>query len=185
MLTGFDLDLSRQVNQVSNRIRGLFTQIHPELEKVLGIRLEHDAILHVLATWPTPPALKKAGRARIDAKLKKHGARRHTAWTTELLEALSQQSVTVTGTEAAGLVIPHLARQLLSLHAQRADVAIQVEKIVANHPLYPAPEIHARQRSQDRRRDHRRALRQDIYQLRRTSVLRRPRTHHEAIGIIH
>lgn len=137
MLTGFDLDLSRQINQVSNRIRGLFTQIHPELEKVLGIRLEHDAILHVLATWPTPPALKKAGRARIDAKLKKHGARRHTAWTTELLEALSQQSVTVTGTEAAGLVIPHLARQLLSLHAQRADVAIQVEKIVANHPLYP------------------------------------------------
>ncbi len=29
MLTGFDLDLSRQVNQVSNRIRGLLTQIHP------------------------------------------------------------------------------------------------------------------------------------------------------------
>lgn len=137
MLTGFDLDLSRQVNQVSNRIRGLFTQIHPELETVLGTRLEHDAILHVLATWPTPQALKKAGRARIDAKLKKHGARRHTAWTTELLKALSKQSVTVTGTEAAGLVIPHLARQLLSLHAQRADVAIQVEKIVANHPLYP------------------------------------------------
>lgn len=50
MLTGFDLDLSRQVNQVSNRIRGLFTQIHPALEKVLGSRLEHDAILEVLMT---------------------------------------------------------------------------------------------------------------------------------------
>lgn len=44
--------------------------------------------------------------------------------------------MTVTGTEAAGLVIPHLARQLLSLHAQRADVATEVEKIVATHPLY-------------------------------------------------
>ena len=57
MLTGFDLDLSRQVNQVSNRIRGLFTQIHPALEKVIGKWLEHDAMLEVLITWPTPERL--------------------------------------------------------------------------------------------------------------------------------
>ena len=45
MLTGFDLDLARQVNQSANRIRGLYTQIHPALERVLGPWLEHDAIL--------------------------------------------------------------------------------------------------------------------------------------------
>ena len=136
MLTGFDLDLSRQVNQVSNRMRGLFTQIHPALEKVIGKRLEHDAILEVLITWPTPERLRKAGRARIDAKLKKYGARRHAAWTKEIQDALAKQTVTVTGTEAAGIVIPHLARQLIHLHAQRADVAEQVEKLVLEHPLY-------------------------------------------------
>ena len=136
MLTGFDLDLSRQVNQLSNRIRGLFTQIHPALEEVLGPRLKHDAILELLATWPTPDRIRKAGRARIDAKLKKHGARRHTAWTEEIIQALGKQTVTVTGTEAAGIVIPHLARQLTYLHAQRADVAQQIEEIVVNHPLY-------------------------------------------------
>ena len=43
MLTGFDLDLARQVNQTANRIRGLYTQIHPALEQVLGPWLEHDA----------------------------------------------------------------------------------------------------------------------------------------------
>ena len=32
MLTGFDLDLARQVNQTANRVRGLYTQIHPTLE---------------------------------------------------------------------------------------------------------------------------------------------------------
>src|SRR5699024_7847644 len=32
MLTGFDLDLSRQITQTANRIHGLFTQIHPALE---------------------------------------------------------------------------------------------------------------------------------------------------------
>lgn len=137
MLTGFDLDLTRQITQTSNRIRGLFTQIHPSLERVLGPWLEHDAVLEVLASWPTPALLKHAGKARIDAKLKKHGARRHTAWTGAILEALDQQNVVVVGTDAAGLVIPHLARQLISLHAQRVDVAMHLEAMVEAHPLYP------------------------------------------------
>ena len=37
MLTGFDLDLARQVNQTEGRIRGQWlTQTHPTLERVLG-----------------------------------------------------------------------------------------------------------------------------------------------------
>lgn len=93
MLTGFDLDLTRQVNQVSNRIRGLYTQVHPALEKVLGPWLEHDSVVEVIATWPTPAALKHAGRARVDAKLKAHGTRRHTAWAEAIINALGAQSV--------------------------------------------------------------------------------------------
>lgn len=50
MLTGFDLDLTRQVNQASHRIRGLYTQFHPALEAALGPRLKYDAILEVIAT---------------------------------------------------------------------------------------------------------------------------------------
>lgn len=42
----------------------------------------------------------------------------------------------VAGTDAAATVLPHLARQLISLHAQRADVAAQVEALVEAHPLY-------------------------------------------------
>ncbi|PRA08166.1 IS110 family transposase, partial [Arthrobacter sp. MYb211] len=118
MLTGFDLDLARQITQTSNRIRGLFTQIHPPLERVLGPWLEHDAVLEVLAAWPTPAQLKHAGKARIDAKLKKQGARRHTAWASAIMDALDEQTVVVVGTDAAGLVIPHLARQMIALHAQ-------------------------------------------------------------------
>ena len=40
MLCGFDDDLAGQITQVSNRIRGLLTQIHPALERVLGPRLD-------------------------------------------------------------------------------------------------------------------------------------------------
>ena len=39
MLTGFDLDLARQVNQVSNRIRGLYTQTPPRPRGRPGIPL--------------------------------------------------------------------------------------------------------------------------------------------------
>lgn len=140
MLTGFDLDLARQVNQTANRIRGLYTQIHPALETILGPRLKHDAVLEVIAAWPTPTALRKAGRARIDAKLKKHGARRHAAWAGKIVSALGRQTVTVTGTEAAGTVLPHLARQLIALHSQRADVAARVETLVRAHPHARGPD---------------------------------------------
>jgi transposase len=43
MLCGFDDDLAAQITQTSNRIRGLLTQIHPALERVLGPRLDHPA----------------------------------------------------------------------------------------------------------------------------------------------
>ena len=80
--------------------------------------------------------MRKAGRARIDAKLKKHGARRHAAWAGRIVSALGRQTVTVTGTEAAGTVLPHLARQLIAPRSQRADVAARVETLVRAHPLH-------------------------------------------------
>ena len=140
MLTGFDPDPARQVNQTEGRIRGLYTQIHPALETILGPRLKHDAVLEVIAAWPTPTALRKAGRARIDAKLKKHGARRHAAWAGKIVSALGRQTVTVTGTEAAGTVLPRPASRLIALHSQRADVAARVETLVRAHPHARGPD---------------------------------------------
>ena len=64
MLTGFDLDLARQVNQSANRIRGLYTQIHPALERVLGPWLEHDAILEARRrlAHPSRPEARRQGK---------------------------------------------------------------------------------------------------------------------------
>jgi transposase len=137
MLCGFDLDLARQINQTSNRIRGLYTQIHPALERVLGAQLAHDSVLALIQAWPTPGDLARAGRGRIDVKLKKHGAKHHASWAEQIVDALRAQTVIVAGTDAAGLVLPHLAAQLRALHAQRSDIAAKVEALVAAHPLYP------------------------------------------------
>ena len=57
--------------------------------------------------------------------LRGDGCRRHAAWAGQIVSALELQSVTVTGTDAAATVLPHLASQLIAPRAQRADVATQ------------------------------------------------------------
>ncbi|MFC0421646.1 transposase [Glutamicibacter ardleyensis] len=52
------------------------------------------------------------------------------------MDALDEQTVVVVGTDAAGLVISHLARQMISLHVQPVDVATHLEAMVETHPLY-------------------------------------------------
>ncbi|QIM17234.1 IS110 family transposase [Leucobacter insecticola] len=137
MLCGFDDDLAAQITQVSNRVRGLLTQIHPTLERVLGPRLDHPAILDVLQRYPSPGELRRAGQKRVAARLLKRAPRKGGAWAQEIFDALDQQTVTVTGTNAASIVLPRLAKQLSELRQQRTDIASEVEKIVEAHPLHP------------------------------------------------
>ena len=138
MLTGFDLDLARQVNQTKGRIRcQSFTQTPPSPRGRGGALAGRTTpSWRPVAAWPTPADLKHAGKARIDARLKKHGCRRHATWAGQIVSALEHQTVVVAGTDAAATVLPHLARQLIAPRAQRADVAAQVEALVEAHPLY-------------------------------------------------
>lgn len=52
------------------------------------------------------------------------------------MNALAEQTVAVVGTEAAGLVILHPARELIVLHAQRTDMASHLEAMLQAHLLY-------------------------------------------------
>ena len=135
VLSGFDDDLAQQITATSNRIRGLLTQIHPALERVLGPRMDHPAVLDLLETWPIPADLTKAGKSKVRSRLLKRAPRIGARLTEEIFAALAAQTVVVTGTNAAAVVLPRLAAQLASLRAQRAEVAEKVEELVAAHPL--------------------------------------------------
>ncbi|AXO35407.1 mobile element protein [Micromonospora sp. B006] len=65
VLVGFDDDLAGEATRVSNRIRGLLTQIHPALERVLGPRAHHKAVLELLSRCGGPAGLRKAGRRKL------------------------------------------------------------------------------------------------------------------------
>lgn len=149
MLAGFDGDLAAQVNQLSNRIRGLLTQIHPALERVLGPRLQHPAALELLQRYPSPSALRAAGRARIAARLRRRAPRLADRLTDDVVAALAEQTVVVTGTDAAALVLPQLAEQLALGLSQRQRVAEQLQELVEEHDLLAAADD-ARRRVPDR-----------------------------------
>lgn len=123
MLCGFDDDLAGQITQVSNRIRGLLTQIHPALERVLGPRLDHPAILDLLQHYPSPAAMRAAGEKRLAARLLKNAPRKGQVWATAIMTALGEQTFVATGSDAAALVLPRLAEQLASLRRQRDEIA--------------------------------------------------------------
>jgi transposase len=135
MLTGFDDDLAAESTRIRNRLRGLLTQIHPSLERVLGPRAHHPAVLALLERFPTPTALNKAGRRRLLATATRHAPRMAERLVDDILAALAEQTVVVAGTTAAATILPHLASCLRSVHEQRDAVAAQVEHLLEDHPL--------------------------------------------------
>lgn len=135
MLAGFDEDLAGQINQTSNRIRGLLTQIHPALERVIGPRLNHPAVLDLLERYPSPTAMRSAGRARLATRLRRNAPRIGDRLAEQIVAALGEQTVVVTGTGAAAQVLTRLAEQLTTLRRQRDEIAAQVEGLVEAHPL--------------------------------------------------
>jgi hypothetical protein len=59
MIVGFDDDLAGEATQVTNRLHGLLTQIHPSLDRVLGPRLQHPAVLTPLERFGSRPRSAK------------------------------------------------------------------------------------------------------------------------------
>jgi transposase len=135
-LCGFDDDLATQITATSNRIRGFLTQIHPALERVLGPHLDHRAVVDLIQRYPSPASLRAAGETRLASRLAKLAPRLGPRLATEIVQALSEQTVVVPGTSAAATVLPKLAEQLATLRRQRDEIALEVERLLEAHPLY-------------------------------------------------
>nr|WP_240630398.1 IS110 family transposase [Specibacter cremeus] len=136
MLCGFDDDLAKQATATSNRIRGLLTQVHPALERVVGNHLDHPAMAELLIKYPTPAALRRTGQARVATLLARYAPRAGKGWAADVFTALGEQTVVVAGTNAAGTVLPQLAAMLKQLRTAREEILTQVEALVEAHPLH-------------------------------------------------
>jgi transposase len=135
VLVGYDDDLAAEATRLSNRIRGLLTGIHPALERVLGPKVSHPAVLEILSQCGGPTGIGAAGRRKLSTIATKHAPRMGAKLVTNILKALEEQTVVVPGTNAADTVLPRLAESLKTVLAQRKTVAAEVEEILDAHPL--------------------------------------------------
>lgn len=95
VLVGFAQDLAAEATCTSNRIRGLLTQFHPSLERVLGPRLDHPAVTRLLERHGSPAALRKAGRRRLVEVIRPGAQRMAARLIDDIFDALDEQAVIV------------------------------------------------------------------------------------------
>jgi transposase len=135
MLVGFDDDLAGEATRISNRLRGLLTQIHPSLERALGPRLHHQAVLDLLQRHGSPGQLRRMGRANLVRFLTSRAPRLAKRLTDEIIAALDEQTVVVPGTDAAVLIVPSLAGQLAAILEQRVTLEARIKELLEAHSL--------------------------------------------------
>jgi len=128
LLCGYDADLRADANRITNRLRGLLVTHWPALERAFGARLDSRGVLAVVQHYPSGPAIKKAGVARLTRALKAQRVRRAEAFAQQLHEAALAQTVTITGSATAARLITELATQLSAVLARREDLEQEIEQ---------------------------------------------------------
>lgn len=121
--------------RTSNRIRGLLTQFHPSPERVLGPRLDHQAVTWLLERYGSPTSLRKAGRRKLVEVIRPNAPHMAKRLIDDVFDALDEQTVVVPGTGTLDVVIPSLARSLGAVHEQRRAGEAQITALLEDQPL--------------------------------------------------
>lgn len=135
ILNGRDIDMAADATRAINRCRDALCAVSPALERAVGSRLGQAGIRDVLSKWPTPTALRAAGRTRIRNRIAKRSPRLAATLTEEIWAALEAQTVTLPGETAWGRVIAELCSDLDRIITSRDQLAADIEKVFLAHPL--------------------------------------------------
>lgn len=135
VLNGFDIDLAADSTRLTNRLRDALTSISPALERAVGSRLAHAGVRDLLVKYPTPTALRRAGRTRITNAVKKRSPRLAAKVADAVTEALDAQTVTLPAETTVGRVIAEVTGELDRTHARRAALEAEIEEVFLAHPF--------------------------------------------------
>ncbi len=136
ILNGRDADLAADATRACNRLRDALLAVCPALERAVGDRLANSAGLRqALIRWPTPTALRKAGRARIRTAIARRNPRKADALADAIWAALKAQTITATAETAWGEAISDLAGDLDRICERRRQLEQDIEQAFTEHPL--------------------------------------------------
>ncbi|WP_406306393.1 IS110 family transposase [Streptomyces sp. NBC_00885] len=120
VLTGRRADLNADRTRRINRLRGQLTGIFPALERVLD--LGNVGPLVLLTGYQTPAALRRTGVKRLETWLRNRKVRGAEDLAAAALEAAERQHTAVTGEKVIAQVIHTLAKEVMSLNEQIAEI---------------------------------------------------------------
>ena len=131
VLASYDDDLAGQTTRLTKRL----LHIHPALERLVGPRLDRGGLLDLLATAPTPQALRDLGADGIAELMRARSPPLARTLPAQILAALDAQTVVIPGTTAFARVITGVANQLHEVRTERDALAADLEARLEAHPL--------------------------------------------------
>ena len=123
-------DRTRQIN----RLRAQLLEIFPALERAFDYS-KSKAALVLLTGYQTPAAIRDAGVQGIQAWLRDRKARNAAALARTAARAAQAQHAAVPGERQGAAVVAMLAREVISLDEQIAQINALIEARFRDHPL--------------------------------------------------
>jgi transposase len=133
VLTSRRADLSTDRTRRINRLRGQLTGIFPALERALD--LGNAGPLVLLAGYQIPAALRRTGRKRLETWLRNRSVRSPEALAEAAIEAAERQHTAVPGEKITAQVIHTLAKEVMSLNEQIAEIDKLIAARFRDHEL--------------------------------------------------
>ena len=135
LLNGLDTDLAGDAQRIICRCRDALLAVSPALERAVGERLDRGGVRDALTRWPTPTALRRAGRSRVTNTIARHSPKLAPKVAEAVFAALDAQTVTLPAEATWGEIIADLLGDLEHLHRRRDELVAQIQEAFLAYPL--------------------------------------------------
>ncbi|WP_136611039.1 IS110 family RNA-guided transposase [Sinomonas albida] len=132
LLTARRTDLVHDRTRSFNRLRATLLEYFPALEAAFDFSQRKGAVI-LLTKYQTAERIRRAGRARIEAWLRKQGCSRPDKIAEAAVAAAEQQSTTVVGHTAAAALVARIAGDVLSQIEQITEVETEIKTRLQGH----------------------------------------------------
>jgi transposase len=136
ILTARRMDLSADRTRAINRLRAQMLEYFPALERAFDYSASKTALV-LLTKYQTPAALRRIGRTRLAAWLKNHGVRTLAVAKNAADAAVTAgeaQHTVVPGEKTAAKMVHTLAREVMALDQEIAELETLIEGRFREHP---------------------------------------------------
>ncbi|NUU33104.1 IS110 family transposase [Arthrobacter sp. C9C5] len=132
ILTARRADKSADRVRAINRLQAQLLEYFPALERAFDYSRSKAALL-LLTKHRTPDGIRRTGQTRLQAWLKKHGARSAAAVAQAAVEAAKSQHTTVPAQHMGEGIVAALAQEIITLNEELAELDALISQKVAEH----------------------------------------------------